>query len=163
MSQAPTILGPSGLPFVDLSGDRSWRQYTKGDIVVSFQWIDLKASNPEYDEEGPVPCMVLHHAYRRMDTSAYVIPQTAAFKYIGANGSPTMWFYNAVALAALEMGFDKNDKAAMTRTLDCVYEYLPELFKMSAQQPDALEVKKATQGIQLSVKVNGDTIHQQEI
>ena len=159
---APSILGPSGLPLVELSGERAWKQFTKGDVVVSLQWIDLKASNPDYDEEGAVPCMCLFHAHRRaLGTSAYVIPQSAAFRYIGGDGKPTFWFRNAVAMAVLEMGFGPNDKAAITRVLDCLYEYLPELFAMSTHQPEALDVKRQVEGIEATFKVNGKTQHQE--
>jgi len=155
-----SILGPSGLPLVDLSGERAWKQFTKGDLVASMQWIDLQASNPGYDEEGPVPCMAIYHAHRRIDKTAYVIPQRAAFKYIGSDGKPTILFHNAVALAVLEMGFGPTDRAAQRRMLDIFYECLPELFRMPRDQPDALEVARQIMGVEVTAKVNGKTMHQ---
>jgi hypothetical protein len=157
-----TILGPGGLPFVDMSGDRAWLQRTTGDIVSSFQWIDLHARNPEYEIDGPVPCLCLFHAHRHVENGCYVIPQSAAYKYAKSDGSgPTMLFFNAVALATLELGFDKNDKAAMKRVMDVVLEGVADLIKMPGQQPDDLEVKRRIEGIEATVKVNGKIVHQE--
>lgn len=165
MSQPPAILGPKGLPVVDLGGSRALKQFTKGDITCSLQWIDLQAYNPDYDEEGAVPCMCLFHAHRRaIETSAYVIPQSAAFRFVRSDGQgPTVFFANAVALATLEMGFGPTDKSAQHRTIDMILEYLPDLFAMSGQQPDDLNVARALMGIEATVKVNGKTVKQEVI
>lgn len=163
MSHAPALLGPSGLPYVDLGGERALKQVTKGDVTMSLQWIDLHASNPDYDEEGPVPCMALFHAHRRtLETSAYVIPQTAAFKFVRSDGQgPTAYFANAVALATLEMGFGPNDKSAQHRVIDLIRDHLPDLFAMSGEQPADLTVARALMGIEATVKVNGKVIKQE--
>ncbi len=165
MNAAPSILGPTGLPIVDLGGSRAWRQFTKGDITCSLQWIDLQAFNPDYEEEGPVPCMCLFHAHRRsIETSTYVIPQSAAYKFIRTDGQgPTIYFNNAVALAVIEMGFGPNDKSAMYRVIDLIRDHLPDLFAMSGQQPAELDIKPQIMGIEATVKVNGKTVKQELI
>lgn len=156
-----SILGPNGLPFADLSGDRSFKTFTKGDIVASLQWIDLQRHNPDYDEDGPVPCMVLHHAHRKVEVGCYVIPQAKAHKYIGSDGRPTIYFADARAKALLELGFEPNDKHAITRLADLLYECLPELFAMPGQQPEALDMKRQTYGIEATMRINGKAVHQE--
>jgi len=157
-----SILGPNGLPYADLSGDRAFKTFTKGDIVASLQWIDLQRHDPEYDEDGPVPCMVLHHAHRQMEVGCYVIPQAKAYKYIRTDGmGPTIHFANAVSLAVLELGFARTDKSAITRMIDIIVEHLPDLFAMPGQQPDALEVKRHVHGIEATMKVNGKAVRQE--
>lgn len=165
MNQPFAILGAKGLPLVDLGGERALKQVTRGDVTMSLQWIDLQASNPAYDEEGAVPCMCLFHAHRRaIETSAYVIPQSAAFNFIRTDGEgPTIYFANAVALATLEMGFGPNDKSAQHRVIDIIRDHLPDLFKMSGEQPSDLNVARALMGIEATVKVNGKTVKQEVI
>jgi hypothetical protein len=146
---------------VNLSGERSWRQFTKGDMVASLQWIDVQAFDPRFEHEGPHPCMCLFSALRRMDTSAYVIPQANAFKYAKSDGKGIPHaFLMAVRNALIEMGFESNDKAASHRLLDLVLECMPELLRMPSEQPADLHVAKKIDGIELSVKVNGKTVHQ---
>lgn len=163
MKLAPTILGQSGLPLVDLSGERAWKQANKGDITMSLQWIDIQLTQPDYDEEGPVPCMVLFHSHRRMETGAYVIPMSKAHNYIGTDGRPTLWFHKAIAGAVLEIGFEPSDRSAINRVHDLIYENLVDLFKMPTMQPDDLHVAKAVQGIEMAIRVNGKTIHQEVV
>lgn len=130
---------------------------------MSLQWIDLQASNPDYDEEGAVPCMCLFHAHRRsIETSAYIIPQSAAFKFIRSDGlGPTILFHNAVALAVLEMGFSPTDTSAKHRTIDLIRDHITDLFAMSGEQPADLNVARQLLGIEATVKVNGKVIKQE--
>jgi hypothetical protein len=147
---------------VNLAGERSWREFKKGDMVASLQWIDVQAFDPRFEEEGPHPCMCLFAAHRRTtEQSAYVIPQLNAFKYAKSDGKgipPS--FLMAVRGALLEMGYDANDKAASHRLLDLVMECMPELIARPSEQPQALDVAKAVHGIEVSVKVNGKTVRQ---
>lgn len=83
-----SLLGPSGTPYVDLSGARAWREFKKGDMVCSLQWLDLQAHDPNFPEDGPIPCMVLHHAFRRLEVGAHVIPQRYAYLYGAREESP---------------------------------------------------------------------------
>lgn len=160
MNHAPTILGPKGSPMVELGGERSWRTFHKGDVIASLQWIDVKASDPTFEEDGPVPCMCLFSAYRRMDTGSYVIPQRNAFLYAAAdgNGIPDS-FLMAVMAAVQQLGFDMNDKAAKHRVFDLVLEAMPDLIKMPSEQPDALAMKRRIKGIEVTVRAGDRIIH----
>lgn len=159
-----TLLGPRGTPYVELGGERAWRQYSKGDIVVSLQWVDLQAQDPSFPESGPIPCMCIFHAFRRMDTGAHVIPQRYAYIYGAREGKPTPHFYRAVIDACETVGFDRNDKAAQFRMMDMVVEAMPDLINMPSDMPASLGLKKLQLGgIEATVKHNGRAIHEERV
>lgn len=156
------LLGPRGLPMVELSGARAWRTFTKGDVIASLQWIDVKAFDPQFEDEGPVPCMCLHHAHRRVESGSYVIPQVNAFKYAMSNGTgiPDS-FLVAVHNAVVELGFDRNDKAARHRVFDIVLEAMPDLIRMPSEMPESLHVAKQVRGIEVTVRQGDRVLHQE--
>lgn len=155
----PSLLGPRGTPYVDLGGDRAWRQFTKGDMVASLQWLDLQAHDPEFPEEGPIPCMAIFHAFRRVDTGAHIIPQRYAYLYGAADGNPTPFFFGAVLNACETCGFDMNDRAARFRMKDLVMEAMRELILMPTAQPDELQVQAHRLGIEVTVRSGDKTMH----
>lgn len=159
-----SILGPRGLPMVELGGERAWRTFTKGDVIASLQWIDVQATDPRFPEDGPVPCMALYHAHRRMDTGSYVIPQRNAFQYALAdgNGIPDS-FKAAVLFAVVQLGFDMHDKAAVHRVFDIVLEAMPDLIAMPSEQPRALELQRKKLGIEVTARMNGKHLHSEEL
>lgn len=148
-----SILGPSGMPMVELAGERAWRVRTIGDIVCSFQWLDI-------GEEEPAPCMALFPANRRMDVAAYVIPQRNAYAYADSNGNPTRELLGSAFKAAIHMGFHP-DQTTVRRIIDVIVEGMPDLIEMPSEQPAALEVRKVLHGIEATAKVNGRTIHEE--
>lgn len=158
-----SLLGPRGTPYVDLSGARSWRTFMKGDMVCALQWIDLRAHDPEFPEDGPIPCMVIHHAFRRVEVGAHVIPQRYAYLYGAKEGRPTADFFRMVCDACETIGFDRNDKAAQFRMLDLVVEALPELILMPGEQPSALEVQAHRLGIEVTARAAGQVLHSEVI
>lgn len=160
MKSAPTILGPKGSPMVELGGERAWRTFHKGDVIASLQWIDVKATDPSFEEDGPVPCMCLFSAFRRMDTGSYVIPQRNAFQYALSSGAgiPDS-FLMAVSGAVQQLGFDLNDKAARHRVFDLVLEAMPDLINMPSEQPEALAIARRVQGIEVTVRAGDRVIH----
>lgn len=163
MTESPSLLGPRGTPYVELGGERCWKQYTKGDMTCSLQWIDLQKQDPAFPEAGPIPCMCLFHSFRRMDTGAHVIPQRYAYLYGAREGKPTDHFYRAVVDACETVGFDRNDKAARHRMMDLVLEALPELILMPSEQPSQLEIRAHRTGIEASVTINGRKAHEERI
>jgi hypothetical protein len=152
------ILGSTGLPMVQLGGDRSWRQFVKGDIVVSLQWLH----RPDIDPDGPHPCMVLFPRNHRMETGAYVIPQRNAHAFCERDGSPTPHLMGTAFKACHTMGFYP-DQSTVHRVIDAICECLGELVAMPSTQPDALEVQTARMGIEMSASVNGKTIAEEVI
>jgi len=151
-----TILSPRGTPLVQIGGDRAWREFTKGDIVVSLQWLD----RPDIDPEGPHPCMILRPLLRKEDAGVYVIPQRNGFAYAQRGGGPTPHAMGAAFKAAIEMGFFP-DQSTVYRILDCVMECMPDLIRMPSVQPADLEVKRALMGIEASATINGRVLAQE--
>lgn len=154
-----SILGPNGTPMVELGGERAWRQRVIGDIVCSYQWLDLRSWGHAGAEDAPEPCMVLFPAFRRMETGAYTIPQNNAYAYVDSRGNPTEWLFRAAQKAAETLGFDINDKAAYMRILDIIVEGMPDLIDMPSDQPAALEVRRQVLGIEVTAKAAGQTLH----
>lgn len=154
-----SLLGPRGTPMVELGGERAWRQRVIGDIVCSFQWLDLRAAGDPNGEEWPEPCMVLFPAYRRMETGAYTIPQRNAYAYVDNKGNVTPQLLKSSALAAETLGFDMNDRASISRMLDIICEGMPDLIDMPSEQPGALEVQRHRMGIEVNVRAAGQTLH----
>lgn len=158
-----SILGPSGTPLVELGGERAWRQRVIGDVVASFQWLDLRASGDHTADGQPEPCMTLFPAHRRMDTGAYIIPQRNAYAYVDNKGNPTPQLLKSSALAAEALGFDMNDRSAITRMLDIICEGMPDLIDMPSEQPGALEVRKHRMGIEVTARAAGKELHSELI
>ena len=154
-----SILGPRGTPMVELGGERAWRQRVLGDVVCSFQWLDLRAAGDETADGDPEPCMVLFPAFRRMETGSYVIPQRNAYAYVDAKGNPTPQFIKTAALAAETMGFTMTDRSSIRRMLDIICEGMPDLVDMPLEQPSSLEVNRHRLGIEVTARAYGQDLH----
>jgi hypothetical protein len=145
-----SILGPNGMPMVELAGDRAWLIRPKGDLMVSMQWIDCGGEEPE-------PCMCLFPAARHMDTAAYVIRQHDAWAYATNKGDASPHLIGAAFKAALHMGFFP-DKSTVHRVIDAVLENLADLVRMPSSQPASLEVARKRMGVEYRATVNGRTM-----
>ncbi len=152
------ILGKSGRPMVELGGSYCWRQYVKGDLVVSFQWLDLREQG---QGDGPEPVMTIFPKLRRVDTGAFVVPQAKAYEYLDSKGNPTPYLMGAAFKACLAMNSEP-DRATIHRIMDCIYECMPDLIAMPMAVPAeivARQVRK-TIGLELTAKVNGRTVQE---
>lgn len=158
-----TILGPAGTPFVELGGERAWRQRVIGDIVVSYQWLDLRALGDAAAEPEPEPCLCLFPAFRRLETGAYTIPQRNAYAYVDNRGNPTPQLLMSAMRAADTLGFDPNDRAAVKRMIDVIVEGIPDLIDMPSEQPGALGIKRAVRGVEVEVKAGGRAMHSEVV
>lgn len=152
------ILGARGTPLVQIGGDRAWKEFTKGDIVASLQWLD----RPDIDPDGPYPCLILRPLYRKEDAGVYVIPQRNAFAYGRSDGKPTPHAMGAAFKAAIEMGLFP-DQSTVHRILDQIMEVMPDLIRMPSTQPNALEVKRAVRGIEISASIGGKNVAQEVV
>lgn len=154
-----TILGTSGRPMVELGGAAAWKQYTKGDIVGSLQWVDLRAYG-ETHEDGPEPVLAIFAANRRMDAGAYLIPATAAHQYADNRGNPTMRLMGTAMKAAITLGFHP-DRATVYRIADLVVDAIPDLVRMpSTANVDAVPAAPKY-GIEATLSVNGKAVVEQ--
>lgn len=148
-----SILSPRGTSMVMVGGDRAWLQRTKGDIAISFEWLDV-------GKQEPSACMVLFPTALKMDGGAYAIPQDNAYEYADDKGGPTPYLLTAAYNAAATMGFFP-DQSTVFRIVDIIVEGLPDLIRMPSDQPGALNVERAVLGIEARAKVNGETVHEE--
>lgn len=148
---------------VELGGERAWRQRVIGDVVCSYQWLDLRSACDESADGEPEPCMVLFPAFRRMDAGAYTIPMRNAYAYVDTKGNPTPQLLKSACLAAESLGFDMNDKHSITRMVDIICEGIPDLIDMPLEQPAALEVKRHNLGIEVTASAHGRAMHTEVI
>lgn len=147
------ILGPRGQNWVALGGERCHKQWVKGDIVATLQWLDI-------GKKDPSACLVLFPATLKLDGGAYAIPQENAWEYADNKGNPTPHLLVAAHNATVSMGFFP-DKATVFRVVDLIVEGLPELVRMPSDQPAAFDIKRAVHGIEATAKINGHIVHQE--
>lgn len=149
------LLGRNGTPYVELGGERSWKQFVKGDIVVTFQWLGgIK--------KDPVACMVLFPSVLKLEGGAYAIPQDNAYEYVTSEGNPTPYLLTAAYNAAQTMGFFP-DQSTVFRIVDIITDYLPELIRMPSDQPQSLDIKGPVLGIEATAKVEGQVVREEVI
>lgn len=148
-----SILSPSGQTWVEIGGDRVWQQRTKGDIVITFQWLMVGKKEPQ-------ACMVLFPSTLKLNGGAYAIPQENAYEYADSKGNPTPHLLTAAYNAAQTMGFFP-DEFTVFRIVDIIVDNLPDLIRMPSDQPQKLDLQRQILGIEASAKVNGKTIHQE--
>ncbi len=146
------ILGQSGRPIVEFGSANAWLVRTKGDIVCSFQWMDIG------DESGiPQAVMALYPVNRRMNGGAYVLPQEQAYRFADNKGRPTQHLMGA-AFKYCSVTETFPDKSTIHRVMDIVLDGLGDLLKMPSDQPQTLAPVKQIRGIEAELKVNGQTI-----
>lgn len=149
-----SILGATGANWVECGGDRVWEQRIKGDICVSYQWLDVGKKEPQ-------PCMVLFPVVPKLNSGgAYAIPQDNAYEYSDATGGPTPYLLTAAMNAATSMGFYP-DQSTVFRIVDIIVDGLPDLVRMPSDQPGALDIQRAIHGIEATAKVNGQVMYEE--
>ena len=149
-----SLLSARGQRMVELGGERSWLERTKGDIGIIFQWLEIPG------KKEPQPVMALFPLILKLDGGAYVIPQDNAYEYADSKGEPTPYLLTAAFNAAQTMGFFP-DQSTVFRIVDIIVESLPDLIRMPSDQPERLNVERPTMGIEATAKVNGQTIHEE--
>lgn len=150
-----SILGASGQNWVELGGERTWEQRTKGDIVISYQWLMVGKKEPQ-------ACMVLFPVVPKLDGGAYAIPQENAYEYSDKTGGPTPYLLAAALNAATSMGFFP-DESTVFRIVDVIVDGLADLIRMPSDQPGQLNIERMVYGIEATAKVNGQVVRQELI
>ena len=148
-----SILSARGANLISLGGERAWLQRTKGDLCISYEWLDTGKQDPE-------ACMCLFPTTLKRDAGAYAIPQGSAHEYATSDGNPTSHLMTAALKALVTLGYLHTDKAAWQRIVDAILEGLPDLIRMPSDQPGQLDIKRAAIGIEARAKVAGQTIHE---
>lgn len=132
---------------VQLGGDKAWKVYPKGDIVVSFQWVN--------DE----PALILYPRKSMAATpGAFVLPLESAFKYADAKtGGPTPYCIRMAHKAAEVMGV-MNDRFMLHRIVDAIMEGMLELIEMPPK-PTGLNQQQTAELGEIVLKRDGRTIY----
>lgn len=130
---------------VMLGGEKAWKVYVKGDIVVSFQWVNGE------------PAMILYPKRPiGVGAGAFVLPIESAFKYADSKrGAPTPYCIEMAAKAADVMGLFP-DRFTLFRIVDAIMEGLIDLIGMPPE-PTGLNAKETEAVGELLVKINGKT------
>jgi hypothetical protein len=150
-----------------VDGEQAFKVFNpeRGVINVALRWF---SDNPKQDEK---PAMFLYPKphVKRQGSGAFVIPLTLAYQYQGLDlGSKKdlAVAISAAADAAKAMHLDP-DRATITNICDAIFNYLPELIAMPPKRmvishKDEQAAFGDPMG-EMSIKVDGKTIHQQEI
>lgn len=148
--QAPTMLGPSGKQLLAIGGEYAWKQFIKGDVMITLQWIN--------DD----PSICLFPAVPRIKPSAYVIGLSALFKYVESDGHPTRYMMEKSIDMAHALGF-KPGKDICFRIMEMVLDAAQDLVHMP---PTPQVVMKAEQGPSvgvLEVRQGGRVVMEREV
>jgi hypothetical protein len=129
---------------VHIGGANSYLQRVTGDIVSSYQWVN--------DE----PAMILWPKIPKTNAGAFVLCLSSAHKY-----RDVRYLVAQAAKAAAFMGMEAHS-FTVKRIADIILDGIPDLVKMPPQ-PVA---KKQDHGVpvgELAIKVDGQTVHEQEV
>ncbi len=155
------ILGSAGRPMVAIGGKHAWKNFKKGDIAISLQWLDLGNDMPE-------PCMCIYPANNAlmMNVGAYVVAQSAAWHYVDAKtGEPSKKLLLNAAKAVAHMGMF-TDRFTLFRVCDAIAETVPDLLDMPDLPEAALEKRlfeKPKLGAEIRVSVGGELMAEGEL
>lgn len=146
------VLGASGRPIVELGGRRAWRQFTKGELVCSLQWMQVTPGEPSE------ACMMFFRAHRAAEPRAFGIAQGHMHLYFdtrpGRSGSPLPALIERCFRGAVEMGFEPQ-RWLIKRLVDLACDAANDFKDMPSEQPAELDVKKPIMGIEVTAKVGG--------
>jgi len=135
---------------IQIGGDKAWRQFVKGDIVISFHWVNGE----------PAMCL-WPKRQSSLHRSAYIICLSAAYKYAKPNGYPTPELIPMCIAAARAMGMDSG-KDTVRRIADAILDCLPELVKMPPEEMVAPKRTDRPIG-EMSLYNHGTLVHQAEV
>lgn len=133
---------------VMLGGKNARFQRVKGDIVVSYQYVN--------DE----PAMVLFPKGRSgHGIGAFIICLSAAHKYANNDGYPTPYLIEQAAHAAEQMGMGAH-YYTIHRVADVILDGLEDLVRMKPE-PDGVKEKPATG--EIVIQQGGRTVMEGEV
>ena len=137
-----------------LGGDKAWKVRNKGDLNISYEWINNE------------PAMCVYPAIRRnIHQGALVIPIEAAWKYANANGEPNVEYITAMAIKACQHMGMQPEKSVIHRIIDVIVDGLPDLVEMPPEPPSHQidRVNGSPKVGDLVIKVDGETILETEV
>lgn len=134
-----------------IGGPKSWKQRIKGDIVVSYQWLNAE------------PAMVLFPKRKQtLDSGAFAICLSAAHQYANSDGYPTQYALHQAVRGAKIMGFFP-DKATCIRIVDAIIDGIPDLVEMPPINPGYNEQKHREVIGEMNITNHGKVIRTEQI
>ncbi|MCY1167368.1 hypothetical protein D9M73_73290 [compost metagenome] len=148
--QAPTLLGPTGNQMLAIGGEYAWRQYVKGDVMITFQWIN--------DD----PSICLFPAVPRIKRGAYVIGLSALHKYVENTGHPTRYMVAQSIKIAQQLGFQPG-KDICFRLVEMVLDAALELVHMPPTPEIVRKAEEPDKVGEMVVKQGGRVVMEREV
>lgn len=151
MHQQPTLLGPSGAPMIALGGEYAYKQFRKGDVVCSLQWIN----------EEPSICL-FSATNSLLHKGAYVIGLSALHKYADSDGAPTRYMIARSIAIAKQLGFDAGRDICF-RIVEIILDAAEDLVRMPPTPRVVLEANKPDPIGEIVIKNGGRIVHEAEV
>jgi len=132
---------------VHLGGAQAYKQFVKGDIVMSLQWVN--------DE----PAMAIWPKQRRtLNNNAFVVCLSSAYLY-----DDVPYLIEMSAKAAEFIGLEVS-KFTITNIATMIHDHLQDLIEMPPKPRDAVKPPSAEDVIgEMIMKVDGETIVHEEV
>lgn len=141
----------SGKPMLALGGEHAYKQFVKGDINVSLQWV--------HDE----PCIVLFAVYGgAVKKGAFCIALSALHRYVDSNGYPTGYGARASIDIATQLGFTPG-KDICFRITEAILDAAEDLVRMPPTPQEVRDAHKPEPVGELSIKVGGRLVREMAV
>lgn len=132
-----------------IGGDRAWRKYRKGDIGISYHWLDGD------------PAMFLFPATRQtgLGVVPFVIKLSVAHQYADSSGHPNLLNALPAAIDAARCLGMSSDPGTLHRIIDAIVDGIPDLVSMPPE-PDWAKPESGnpTGDDVLSIKRDGEVV-----
>jgi len=145
------LIGPTGHPMIAFGGEHSYKQFVKGDVVCSLQWIN----------DDPSMCL-WKLSESMLHRGAYVIGLSALHKYVESNGFPTRYMLAKLPEIAQQIGFEVSKDSCM-RIADVIADAAEDLCRMPPTPGDVHEANRPESVGEMQIKLGGKIIHEAEV
>lgn len=135
---------------VHIGGKDSYKQFEKGDIVCSLQWVN--------DE----PALILWPKVKRVGSGAFVVCLSSAWKYATSKGYPTPYLAHQAVIAAKVMCLEPHT-FTIRAIADAIFEHIPDLVDMPPT-PEDWTGKQVEEAVgEMAIKIDGQTVMEREL
>jgi hypothetical protein len=136
---------------VALGGEYAHKQFMKGDVVCSLQWINNE----------PAICLFPRDVNSTFK-GAYVICLSALHKYVDSNGAPTKHMIASSLLIAQQLGFQPGRDICF-RLTEIVLDAAEDLVKMPPEPEVLIKANKPESVGEMTLKHGGKIILETEV
>ena len=135
-----------------LGGENAWKKYVKGDIVVTFQWVNGE------------PAMILFPKVKRtLHSGAFALCMSAAHLYVNSDGYPIVSYLAPKSIEiAKALGMDA-DRSTCHRIADVILDGMEDLLMMPPERPTSHKEKNTDVVGEVVIRDGGRIIHEGEM